>query len=120
MYSDPSHMRKRENVEETACRRHEMIRRWSYEIKTTKRRMKIHLKNNHFVFLDFHLLNTSVRVHPGDVKGPTNPTWFGRWELPSNEKKCYLVIIIYTMPLISKGMLCGLNTFDLTCGYSVS
>ena len=25
IYSDPSHMRKRENVEETACRRHEMI-----------------------------------------------------------------------------------------------
>ena len=37
-----------------------------------------------------------------------------------NEKKCYLVIIIYTMPLISKGMHCVVNTFDQTWGYSVS
>ena len=33
IYSDPSHMRERENRYETACRMHEMIWRWSYEIK---------------------------------------------------------------------------------------
>ena len=38
IYSDPSHMRKRENVEETACRRHEMIWRWSYEIKRNQKK----------------------------------------------------------------------------------
>ena len=38
IYSDPSHMRKRENVEETACRRHEMIWRWSYGIKRNQKK----------------------------------------------------------------------------------
>ena len=33
IYSDPSHMRERENRYETSCRMHEMIWRWSYEIK---------------------------------------------------------------------------------------
>ena len=62
--------------------------------------MKIHFKNNNHFRFSSHMNTTSVSMHPGDVKGPTNPTWFGRWELPSNEKKCYLVIIMYTMPLI--------------------
>ena len=57
-------------------------------------------------------------MHPGDVKGPTNPTWFGRWELPSNENKMLPGHHKYNATNIKKIFL-ALCTFDLPGGGSV-